>query len=101
MQWKRLLSPSMVRVHFVQTEKYGVLTVPPPTIIMDLKSVGGLSSYTPATLFEALTNKNMYNVLGMSMDYWSPSDTVLLLLLLLLLLFFFFDHYLSKIIIMR
>jgi hypothetical protein len=58
------------------TQASSVLSVPTPSTILDLKYVGSASSYAPGTLFESVP-KDGSNILGLSMDYWSPADKVI------------------------
>jgi hypothetical protein len=61
-----------------KTQQTAELNVATPSKIVDLRVAGGFSSYAPATLLESLP-KNVSNVLGLTMNYWSPSDNVFFL----------------------
>eukprot|EP01035_Chromulina_nebulosa_P019173 gene19173-25018_t len=55
----------------------GTLQLDQPTDILDIKLAASLSSYAPGALFESLVS-NLSVPLGLSINYWSPTNKLLL-----------------------
>jgi len=57
-------------------ESAGVINVPKPSQIMDVKYAATASSYAPGSLFESIRVHNLSVKLGFQMDYWSPAQAI-------------------------
>lgn len=58
------------------SQQTGLLQVPPPKEVMDLRNSAAASSYAPGSFVEAFHPASLANALGMHFDYWSPASAL-------------------------